>query len=122
MGEPAALGQRAEKAALLFLETHGLSLVARNYRCRWGEIDLIVGESSCLVFVEVRYRQASGFGGAAATVSRSKQRRLLNAASHFLSRHPHFNSVSTRFDVIGIDREGSEQTIQWIKDAFRPGD
>ena len=74
------------------------------------------------MFVEVRYRQASGFGSAVATVGGSKQQRLQNAASHFLSRHPRYKDVATRFDVVGIDRDGSEQTIEWIKDAFRPGD
>lgn len=122
IGEPTAVGQRAEQAALRFLAKSGLTLVARNYRCRWGEIDLILKDSACLVFVEVRYRRSSGFGRAAASVSGQKQHRLISAAAHYLSHNASLKHMPTRFDVIGIDYAGRQRTVEWIPDAFRPGD
>ena len=79
-------GEAAEEAALRWLEQQGLGLVTRNYRCKAGEIDLVMQDGESLVFVEVRYRRHAGFGSAAESVGTAKQRRLRLAAEHYLQR------------------------------------
>ena len=96
-------------------------MIDRNFRCRLGEIDLVMQDGECLVFVEVRYRKAHGFGSAATSVDVRKQRKLTRAARFFLSRHRRLANRPVRFDVIGIDVvAGDELRIEWIRDAFRP--
>jgi len=102
-----------EGNACAFLQRQGLRLVDRNYRCRRGEIDLIMLDSDTLVFVEVRYRQSSRFGTAAETVGARKQASLSAAASHYLAHRR--TQLPCRFDVIGID---GNQRIEWIQNAF----
>ncbi len=110
------VGDAAEDEALLYLQQQGLRLVFRNYRTPGrggGEIDLIMGErDGTLVFVEVRRRQSSLHGGAAASVGRTKQRRVVLAAQHYLLK------VRTlppcRFDVIEVTPEG----CHWLRAAF----
>jgi putative endonuclease len=92
----------------------GLCLVAQNVRCRVGEIDLIMWDGPVLVFVEVRYRRRSGYGGAANSVNHAKQLRIRRASLWWLQQH-HANSLpACRFDVYTLD--GGEAT--WIKNAF----
>ncbi|AMP02146.1 hypothetical protein CAter282_4382 [Collimonas arenae] len=108
-------GQAAEDMALAYLQQRGLQLVERNFRCKGGEIDLILSEpgpSHQLVFVEVRQRSSSRYGGAAASVTRSKQAKLIIAAQLFLQRYP--KPPACRLDVLAIDGE----RIEWIKNAF----
>jgi putative endonuclease len=109
-------GQAAEDKAAAFLKTRGLQELQRNYRVRGGEIDLIMRDSAHLVFVEVRYRSGSKYGGAAASVTATKQARLTRAAQHYLMRLG--NDLPCRFDVVAID---GEQAPHWIRDAFQPG-
>src|SRR5258706_2374258 len=78
-------GEAAERAAEKFLRARDMVCVERNYRCRLGEIDLIMQDGAALVFVEVRMRKNGGFGGAAASIGRAKQRRIIAAAQHYLS-------------------------------------
>ena len=106
-------GQAAEDLALRFLRSRGLDLVKRNYRCRGGEIDLVMRDGHHCVFVEVRYRREQRFGSPLDTVDGAKQRRLTIAASHFLARH---GNVPARFDVVAIT--GEPPRIEWIRDAF----
>lgn len=108
-----AIGERNERLAESFLRAQGLELIARNHRCRFGEIDLIMRDGATLVFVEVRYRRARDFGGAAASVDRYKQQRLIQTARHYLMTHP--TPLACRFDVVAIE---SGERIQWIKQAF----
>jgi putative endonuclease len=107
------LGQTAEARAEAFLVTQGLAPVARNWRCRFGEIDLIMQDGATRVFVEVRLRSRSDFGGAAASVTPAKQRKLLAAARQYLG------SLQTlppcRFDVVALDGSSAPD---WIKNAF----
>lgn len=84
----ASSGARAEQRAEQWLTRRGLHLLVRNYRCRQGEIDLIMKDGNTLVFVEVRLRSRSEFGSAAASVGHAKQRRLVKAAAHFLAHRP----------------------------------
>jgi putative endonuclease len=109
-------GQQAENAALSYLEHQGLRLVERNYRCRRGEIDLIMQHADALVFVEVRYRRSAQFGSAQESVDRHKQSRLIACASHYLSaRKP---NRPLRFDVVAVAPDADGFAFTWIRDAF----
>ncbi|NIV17031.1 MAG: YraN family protein [Woeseiaceae bacterium] len=108
------LGADAENLAFRFLTREGLTPVYRNFRCRCGEIDLIMQDRDCLVFIEVRYRASSRFARASLTVDIHKQRKLVRTAALFLSKRARYAESITRFDVVAID--GNE--IEWIKDAF----
>lgn len=110
--EQQMLGQAGEDAALVFLQQQGLTLVTRNFSCKSGEIDLIMGQSATLVFVEVRQRASSRFGGAAASIGAAKQRRLILAAQFYLQRYR--APPACRFDVVTIDGGA----INWIRDAI----
>ena len=109
-------GQLAEESACNFLQSKGLELYTTNYRCRCGEIDLIMGDSATLVFIEVRYRSHNRFGSGAESVDARKRARIIAAASHYLQTNPHQAHRPARFDVIAMR---STSNIQWIKDAFR---
>ena len=111
-----AAGQIAENLAALFLAKRGLAVITRNYRCRGGEIDLVCRDGKALVFVEVRLRRHAGFGGAGASITLTKQRRIILAAQHYLSEH-HKHDCACRFDCLLLDST-REQDIEWVKDAF----
>ena len=109
------VGDAAEQRARRWLEGQGLAFIAANVRERSGEIDLIMREGTVTVFVEVRYRSSGFYGGAAASVTRSKQNKLLQAARLWLARHNgSFDTVDCRFDVIAFT--GNE--IEWFSNAF----
>jgi putative endonuclease len=110
-----ARGQAAEAAALRFLEGKGLKLVAQNYRCRFGEIDLIMRDGQSIVFTEVRLRKSNAFGGASASVDAHKQRRILAAAKHYLSGLR--GSPICRCDVVLLS-DVEDSNIEWIQNAF----
>ncbi len=108
-------GDAWELKARRWLEGKGLRFIAANVRARGGELDLIMQEGPVTVFVEVRYRQSSRFGGAAASVTPAKQHKLLQTAHLWLARHNgSFDTVDCRFDVIAFT--GNE--IEWLKNAF----
>jgi putative endonuclease len=109
-----APGARAEQLAEDFLLQRGLALVQRNFRCRMGEIDLILRDGDTLVFAEVRLRTHSEFGGAAASITAAKQTRVIATARHFLAGK---RERPCRFDVVLLDRLAPD-AIEWIKDAF----
>jgi putative endonuclease len=98
-----------------------LKLLQRNYRCRGGEIDLVMMDGTTLALIEVRSRASSDFGGAAASVVPSKQRRFTLAARHLMLTHPEYRKLPARFDVVALDGAGApgELKVSWIKDAFR---
>lgn len=101
----------------------GLELVQQNFSCRLGEIDLIMRDGNCLVFVEVRFRKSSGFASASESVDRRKQQKLVRAATFFLVARPQFRHHAMRFDVVALDGPSrNEFKLQWLSDAFRPGD
>jgi putative endonuclease len=106
-------GARAEQVAAEFLLRHGLKLLQTNYRCRFGEIDLILKDGETLVFAEVRKRGRSDFGGAAASIDAHKQHRLILTAQHFLASLPRLPPC--RFDAVLLD---AADNIEWIKNAF----
>lgn len=107
-------GRYAELSAREHLEAAGLRLRSSNYRCRVGEIDLVMQDGPALVFVEVRLRSNGRFGSAADSVDFRKRRRLILAAQHYLQSRRILPPC--RFDVVAID--GSTQSIDWIKGAF----
>ena len=112
---PTSKGQHFEQVAERWLQAGGLQPVARNYRCRGGEIDLIMHQGQTLVFVEVRYRATSSHGGAASSVTRSKQHKIMLAARHYLKQHAiNEANQACRFDVIAF--EGDQPA--WIQNAF----
>lgn len=110
------LGQQGENRALEYLTEQGLKLIERNYRCRLGELDLIMRDGECVVIVEVRQRTRGDYGGALASISPAKQRRIIQAARHLLMIKPALAEAPVRFDVVGIDPQGR---TRWIRDAFQ---
>jgi putative endonuclease len=118
---PGTVGSNAERWALDYLVRRGLRKVARNFRSRGGEIDLVMLDDECLVFIEVRYRKSSSFMTPATTVDSRKQRKILRTAALFLSRHGRYANRTIRFDVVAITGE-EQRRIDWVRDAFRPTD
>lgn len=113
------IGKDAENLAYRYLERAGLKTISKNYNCRGGEIDLICRHDNTLVFVEVRLRSNPHFGGAAESVTPSKQKRIIHAARHFLMRNSHLSELTCRFDVIAFDSTEALSAPLWYKDAFR---
>jgi len=111
------LGDQGEQQALVFLTAQRLVLLERNYRCAGGEIDLVMRDGEVLVLIEVRLRHSDHYGGAAASVTASKQRRLITAAGKLLQQRPAYRRYRMRFDLVALS--DLHATPQWIKDAFR---
>ena len=108
-------GDAWETTARRWLECKGLHFIAANVHERGGEIDLIMRDGKTTVFIEVRYRRSTTFGGAAASVTRSKQRKLLQAARLWLARHNgSFDTVDCRFDVLAF----TGNDVEWFRNAF----
>jgi putative endonuclease len=105
-------GRVWEQAALAHLRRHGLRLVESNFRCKGGEIDLVMRDGEALVFVEVRQRAGRSHGGAAASITPAKIRRLVRAAQFYLLRFAH--TPPCRFDVVAID--GGR--LDWLRNAI----
>ncbi|MFT3789827.1 MAG: YraN family protein [Rudaea sp.] len=113
-----ATGELWEDAALVHLRHAGLRLVARNFRSRYGEIDLVVRDGDALVFVEVRYRHDAAQGDGTASVGASKRRKLVRTAQIFLQTHPHFAALPCRFDVVGCAGTPQRPEFEWTRNAF----
>ncbi len=107
-------GLQAEKLAATYLSQHGLKLVAKNYHCRFGEIDLIMQDGNTVVFVEVRLRTNSQFGSAASSITPKKQQKLILTAQHYLQQH---GECACRFDAI-LMHKADLQDIEWLRNAF----
>jgi putative endonuclease len=113
------LGHVAEQLAARFLLSQGLELVERNFRRRVGEIDLIARNDTELLIIEVRTRSSESFGGAATSVDRRKQMRIIRATALLLQRHREFARLRVRFDVIVVSNAlGDNPRIRWIRHAF----
>jgi putative endonuclease len=116
---PQQSGQAAEALARQFLEQRGLRLLAQNWRCRLGELDLVMLDSDTVVFVEVRYRRYSAWGGAAESVDARKREKLSRAAQHFLQQESRWARHPCRFDVIAITADSQAPApLNWIQNAF----
>lgn len=110
-------GKAAEDLAVEYLEKSGLVCLTRNFSCRYGEIDLIMHDKNTLVFVEVRYRKTNTFGGAIASVTYSKQQKIIHTAQYYLQKMNQYNSIC-RFDVVAISLKDEKPIIEWIENAF----
>jgi len=121
MTSKAIQGAGAEARAAEFLEARGLVILARNLRCRAGELDIVCLDGEILVIVEVRQRARADFGGAAASVTAHKQRKLIRATRFFWQRQRDWRVRILRFDVITLRSAapGSAPEIEWLRDAFR---
>jgi len=117
-----AQGAAVEAAALAYLLQSGLRRIAANANYRFGELDLVMRDGATVVFVEVRYRRDARFGGGAASIDRSKRRKLVHAAQAFLAAHRQFADAPCRFDVIDADGDPAAPRLNWIRDAFRADD
>ncbi len=107
------LGQQGEEIARRYLRSHGYRIVARNWRCRFGEIDLIARDGETLAFIEVKTRTGTGFGGAEGAVTPHKRARLIATARQYMSEIG--AEIAMRFDVVAI----TAGRVKLYKDAFR---
>ncbi|MDD5463088.1 MAG: YraN family protein [Methylococcales bacterium] len=106
-------GANAEEQAHKFLVSKGLKPVCRNYRCKQGELDLIMTDQQTLVIVEVRFRKTNQYGSALESVTRAKQSRIIAATHHYLSSRKTDSPV--RFDIVAISGNGN---VEWVQNAF----
>lgn len=113
-------GAEAEQAARHYLEQHGCTFISANYRSRRGEIDLVMRDGNRLLFVEVRMRRSDAFGGAAGSITLTKQQKIIASARAFLHHHPHFYQLDCRFDVVTLQRHAERWQIEWLPGAFTP--
>jgi putative endonuclease len=114
-------GAAIEKQAAHWLTQQVLTVISCNYRCRLGEIDLIMRDAEQLVFVEVRYRRQNSYGDGLESVDWRKQQKLLKTANHFLMTHASYADTACRFDVLGVKPTLSnidQLQWNWIKNAF----
>ena len=107
-----------EAAAAAHLQQAGLRTLTRNFNCRLGEIDLIMTERDCTVFVEVRYRSNAAHGDGVASVGVAKRTKLLRAAQVWLQAHPQRATQACRFDVIACSGTPDQPAFDWIRNAF----
>src|ERR1700735_1392163 len=113
-------GAAAEELAAQYLQVRGLKILARNMRCKAGELDLVCLDGEVLAIVEVRQRGSAEFGGALSSVTWTKQRKILRAAQFFLRREKQWRNFVLGFDGLAIEGlpDGAHR-IDWVKDAFR---
>jgi putative endonuclease len=109
-------GAGAEAEAAAWLEARGLKVREHNWRCRFGELDLVCDDGGTLVFVEVRARARTDFGGAAGSITAAKQARLTAAARQYLAQFP--RTPQCRFDCVLVSGEDGHHTIEWLRNAF----
>ena len=115
-----SLGDDYENRAVALMKNSGMYLLARNFRRKTGEIDIIAKDGEQLVFIEVRARTNRYFDSAAGSVNRHKQQRIVRTAQLFLQRHSRWAGMPCRFDVIAFEppQSGSRPHIHWIRGAF----
>jgi putative endonuclease len=113
-------GAAAEELAAQYLQVRGLKILARNLRCKAGELDLVCLDDGMLAIVEVRQRGRADFGGALVSVTRAKRRKIIRAAQFFALRERHWRNLAIRFDVLAVEGlpDGAHR-IDWVQDAFR---
>ena len=112
-------GAAAEVRAEAHLKQQGLKPVARNWRCRWGELDVVMADGDTLVIVEVRARSTSGHGGALESVDAKKRSKLMRTAEAFLQVHPMWQDAAIRFDVVRFE---ADDQGRWLRNAFTTDD
>jgi putative endonuclease len=119
MDPRAVRGKRAEDIAAQFLQSQGLEVLARNYRRRSGELDVVARAGDVLVIVEVRTRSSESYGGAAASIDGWKRHKIIRAAHQLLQQHQELARLRARFDVIIVhEPEAAQPRVEWIRHAF----
>jgi putative endonuclease len=116
-----ARGIRGESLAVKYLKKKGYKIIERNYRCQWGEIDLIARDGKTLIFVEIKSRSSSDFGLPQDAVDRFKQEKLIQAAKAYMAEHHVQETIPARFDVVAVQLTPSGPEMELIKDAFQSG-
>ena len=111
-------GMQAEYLAWAWLKRNNLIILAKNYHCRWGEIDIIAMDHNTLCFIEVRYRKSVSYGLPAETVSHAKQQRLVRSAQSYLQQHRQYAAHDARFDISSLTGDIDNPEIDWLKNAF----
>jgi len=111
------LGRASEEAAALFIRNNGLRILVQNYRCRYGEIDIVARDGECLVFVEVRSSRGNHFANPKESIGTKKRRTLSKVALNYLKEKGLIESRS-RFDVVTVIGLGAEARFEWMKNAF----
>lgn len=126
-------GQYAENIALKYLQEKGLKIVQSNFSCKCGEIDLIMNDTTFLIFIEVRYRKKTQFGHPLETISYAKQQKIIKTIQYFLMKHPKLHQFPCRIDAVAIYSDtdnngnnaeyikGENLKIEWVKDAIQLG-
>lgn len=116
-------GESAEQLAKQYLLGQGLEFITQNFRCKQGEIDLIMQHNCSIIFIEVRYRKQIRFGSGAESVNHTKQKKLIATALSYLQQNPVQANQPARFDVVSITSRstttGTQPDIDWIQDAFQ---
>ncbi|MFW2404303.1 MAG: YraN family protein [Gammaproteobacteria bacterium] len=118
MAEHLESGRAAERLARRRLEHHGLRWIASNYRCRLGELDLVMSDAMTLVVVEVRYRSSTRLMQPHESLTPPKLRRVALATRHFVQQHPRWRDAPIRFDVVSIHGSLGDAGMKWIRGAF----
>lgn len=113
----ASIGRRGEDEAARFLESRGYKVLERNYRCRYGEIDIVARDGKTVVFVEVKTRGSDRFGAPTASVDARKQKKILLTSQFYIESNRLFDS-DLRFDVVGIEMNGGKLAFELVKNAF----
>lgn len=113
----AAIGKRGEIEAARFLEKKGYKVMERNYRCRYGEIDLVAKDGHTVVFIEVKTRGSDRFGTPLASVDAKKQKKILLTSQFYIESNRLFDA-DMRFDVVGIEINGGKLAFELVKNAF----
>lgn len=111
-------GRRAERRAERYLKRRGLTTAVRNFTRSTGEIDLVMLDGDCLVFVEVRYRGPGAWATGLASVDGAKQRRLARTGELFLRDHPEHRFRAVRFDVVAVTKRNYRNVCEWTRNAF----
>lgn len=118
LGSNVARGRGYEAAAERYLHARGLTTVARNFRLRGGEIDLVMRDRDTLIFVEVRYRAHGALVSPLETITPAKQQRIVRTAAAFLQARPALASLPCRFDALALEGRGDGLRVDWIRGAF----
>ena len=111
------IGAKQESIALKFLQQKGLKLITKNFRSKIGEIDLIMHDTTQIIFIEVRYRNLKSHGTPAETVNYTKQQKIIKTSTIYLIQNNLYDKVNIRFDIISINND-PVSPIEWIKNAF----
>jgi putative endonuclease len=111
-------GRQSEQFARYWLESNGLTHVCSNFSCRYGELDLVMLDRSCLVIIEVRYRSNTGYGGALMSITAAKQLRMARSAECFRQKYLRYSNSCLRFDVLALSGPTHNLTVDWRKCAL----